>query len=940
MIAIGGPWLLGGSRIHKNNSYNGRHQPLRLAVGALWAGKRGGLPRRAMIRGSRVDLLAQAKEEGPREALTRLGFNVEAQAGQLKPDAQESARSLLVQCLQQAKAESVRKASDNSVWLHEHVIGTLNDQRIGYRNRALFLVSVLAADTEAALALVGAGAIEALSQLISASTPQRLTLTERQWVLVALNQLTNCPLMSARKFVKSRIPPLLLDIINEMGIPRARYNEPDRLETFGASAAEEMQHPYTFAFEPGEAALPEPSIASPTSSVSAEVPSAAGPRISAEDERGQVGLCYAAMAVVANLSLHADGARELVRCGIHSALLSLLTARRGTLSLPSTRWLVTRQRSMLHNASLGGGAARAVLNLAYAGHDHAHALLAAGALPWLERLQSEPLASERVRDIAQRAAAYLSEIASYSEPKVALLARQLDHRLGKGVAARQVLKAGHGYQREGGSPAAGASLSACADPGFAGARAELDAADAPQGAEILCCPSQRRHKRKRKGRPLVGRKRSKAGAKDRNLSGSAEDTPSMCEFDRILARRLRAGQPEYLIKWRDPQGGSSTWEPVDHIHDPATVAAFERGSSAAAAYPDWAWSLDPRGAGWACLPLDVHSTSLAGCERGSRGREREGRQRLPENWPEAVVYTPFILWHQPMHPRSTEPPPAPGAGVPVGVRMNGTEPPTPSAEVAVASTALTRAQNRVAPGGLDERSMTGLAVASQLPAPNLEKVGHNSTSKGVPLTSARPPFGRLERPTDTCVADARNSAVDGTELFVAACGSKGGMISSSESLRLQTSRWRRLAGVVIKALPPDHPVAPQHGLFASESIPCGALIGNYTGLVKLQQGKDSSRYLVEVHDRQTGHRFDIDAEHYGNETRFINDYKGIAVLPNVAFVLHYAQGTGEMCVGVVTQRHVQKGEELLVDYGRHFWQTPLSSRASSAPNSPIRATHG
>jgi SET domain-containing protein len=150
------------------------------------------------------------------------------------------------------------------------------------------------------------------------------------------------------------------------------------------------------------------------------------------------------------------------------------------------------------------------------------------------------------------------------------------------------------------------------------------------------------------------------------------------------------------------------------------------------------------------------------------------------------------------------------------------------------------------------------------------------------------------------------------------------------------SQWRCLAGVAIKPLPPEHPAAPQHGLFASESIPCGALVGNYTGLVKPQQGADSSHYLVEVHDRHTGLRFDLDAEHYGNETRFINDYKGVADHPNVALVLYHAHATGELSVGVVTQRQLQHGEEILVDYGRQFWRSPGNSPDPSAPGSPVR----
>ena len=59
-------------------------------------------------------------------------------------------------------------------------------------------------------------------------------------------------------------------------------------------------------------------------------------------------------------------------------------------------------------------------------------------------------------------------------------------------------------------------------------------------------------------------------------------------------------------------------------------------------------------------------------------------------------------------------------------------------------------------------------------------------------------------------------------------------------------------------------------------------------------------------------------EHYGNEMRFVNEYRGIAPQPNVAFVPYFAQQTGELAVAVITRRLLQRGEELLVDYGSKY----------------------
>lgn len=99
----------------------------------------------------------------------------------------------------------------------------------------------------------------------------------------------------------------------------------------------------------------------------------------------------------------------------------------------------------------------------------------------------------------------------------------------------------------------------------------------------------------------------------------------------------------------------------------------------------------------------------------------------------------------------------------------------------------------------------------------------------------------------------------------------------------QRKRARRASGQVAS-----------YGLFARLAIPCGTLIGDFTGQVKPQQGRDQSKYLLEVfHDPIMGISLDVDAEHYGNETRFINDYKSLRSEPNVGFTLYHSASTGE-----------------------------------------------
>ena len=99
-------------------------------------------------------------------------------------------------------------------------------------------------------------------------------------------------------------------------------------------------------------------------------------------------------------------------------------------------------------------------------------------------------------------------------------------------------------------------------------------------------------------------------------------------------------------------------------------------------------------------------------------------------------------------------------------------------------------------------------------------------------------------------------------------------------------------------------------------------MGDFTGVVKPQVTHDSSRYLLEVfHDPDLGVRLDIDAQTYGNETRYINSYQGIAPAPNVAFCVYRAPNTGEIAVGVIATAAIKYGEELLVDYGSKFWRS-------------------
>jgi len=469
-----------------------------------------------MIVGCRVDLLVQGKAEAPRAALARLGVSVESVS--VRPDAGESPRSLLLQCLQHVTAAGGSRSATSpvNVLLRTRVIAGLRDPRMAHRNRALFLVAVLAGDAAAAAALVHAGAVEALCEVMGASGASRPSVIERQWGLVALSHIAGTEFSHARHFIKANVPALLLAVITEASERMRADADPATSDACAAElggapvAAEAAQGNDAERGAAGGQGQPRSSLPpSPTLSYSSEPATESWPPVQGaasstdqEDARAHLGLCYAASAVVANLSLHKDGARALVTSGLLPALAPLLAVGRGTVSLPCARWLCTHQRSAIHNASLGGGAARAVLNLGYTSHDNARALLGAGALPWLQSLTADPRASEKVREIAHRAAAYLSEIECLPEPAE------------KQMEAVQISAAASGGSARSTSSESGSAPADSADGADAGGGSEAGGAseagersDSPAPAAVDAPPAKEGRKRRKKQPTLSRRKR-------------------------------------------------------------------------------------------------------------------------------------------------------------------------------------------------------------------------------------------------------------------------------------------------------------------------------------------------------------------------------------------------------------------------------------------------
>jgi hypothetical protein len=131
---------------------------------------------------------------------------------------------------------------------------------------------------------------------------------------------------------------------------------------------------------------------------------------------------------------------------------------------------------------------------------------------------------------------------------------------------------------------------------------------------------------------------------------------------------------------------------------------------------------------------------------------------------------------------------------------------------------------------------------------------------------------------------------------------------------------------------PSHPANGQHGLFATQNLLPGTFILPYLGFVHGSVDADlRSDYDLGL-DAELG--IAVDASSMGNETRFINDYRGVSATgPNAEFrdvVVDFGNGVPQKWIGVFVlsagkvksgkrAKGIAKSEEILVSYGKGFW---------------------
>lgn len=115
-----------------------------------------------------------------------------------------------------------------------------------------------------------------------------------------------------------------------------------------------------------------------------------------------------------------------------------------------------------------------------------------------------------------------------------------------------------------------------------------------------------------------------------------------------------------------------------------------------------------------------------------------------------------------------------------------------------------------------------------------------------------------------------------------------------------------------------HPAFGQLGLFAARKIPPNTMLLWYLGEVHAEH-RDNSDYDLSLFKTSGGINIGVDAQYMGNEARCINDYRGIGERPNALFK-EVSNNKGELRMSVWSgSKGIAKNEEILVSYGKGWW---------------------
>ena len=132
----------------------------------------------------------------------------------------------------------------------------------------------------------------------------------------------------------------------------------------------------------------------------------------------------------------------------------------------------------------------------------------------------------------------------------------------------------------------------------------------------------------------------------------------------------------------------------------------------------------------------------------------------------------------------------------------------------------------------------------------------------------------------------------------------------------------------------NHPAFNEFGLYCAlpNGAPPGTWLLDYIGHISLGEHQDQSSNYVS--DFGIHGELSVDAATYGNESRFLNDYRNTGKHANCEFKLRW-DACGELRQGVYVKQTkdsrdpnfigVKKDEELLVSYGRSYWRSRVGN---------------
>ncbi|RNF26265.1 uncharacterized protein Tco025E_01388 [Trypanosoma conorhini] len=120
---------------------------------------------------------------------------------------------------------------------------------------------------------------------------------------------------------------------------------------------------------------------------------------------------------------------------------------------------------------------------------------------------------------------------------------------------------------------------------------------------------------------------------------------------------------------------------------------------------------------------------------------------------------------------------------------------------------------------------------------------------------------------------------------------------------------------------PRHPAYGQLGLFAKSTIPANTVVTPYSGYIEIFSTSCSSRTYT-MGFGSLGDDYALDAEFAGNYGRFANDPRGVlGLMANLTAESRFTP-RGEAYTALVSRRVINKGEEILMSYGKAHSLTP------------------